>query len=200
MEIKRNGKVEHSDSTHDDQVFSMLMALWVWYEGTNLGERYGIRKTSIKTDDEVDEPLDYFNDDTVEIVDSFSTKDELDEQIEQDLNAAIAAGGTPIQQFLDNQRMEEKKQFEQLAGTPLGEKAYRNMYNIPKDQPINKYINTGDTYELSEDIFTRFYDPMDKAYDAGMDMSDRPRPMAVPADQAYSLEDDGYRYQDHFNF
>ena len=26
MEIKRNGKVEHSASTHDDQVFSMLMA------------------------------------------------------------------------------------------------------------------------------------------------------------------------------
>ena len=26
MEIKRNGKVEHSASTHDDQIFSMLMA------------------------------------------------------------------------------------------------------------------------------------------------------------------------------
>ena len=26
MEIKKNGKVEHSNSTHDDQVFSMLMA------------------------------------------------------------------------------------------------------------------------------------------------------------------------------
>ena len=33
MEIKRNGKVEHSNSTHDDQVFSMLLALYVWYEG-----------------------------------------------------------------------------------------------------------------------------------------------------------------------
>ena len=51
MEIKRNGKVEHSASTHDDQVFSMLMALYVWYEGVNLSERFGIKKCSIKTDD-----------------------------------------------------------------------------------------------------------------------------------------------------
>ena len=72
MEIKRNGKVEHSASTHDDQVFSMLMALYVWYEGVNLSERFGIKKTSIKTDDEVDEQIDYYNDDTVEIVDHFN--------------------------------------------------------------------------------------------------------------------------------
>ena len=93
MEIKRNGKVEHSASTHDDQVFSMLMALYVWYEGVNLSERFGIKKTSIKTDDEVDEQIDYYNDDTVEIVDHFNSDDELSDQIEQDINSAIAAGG-----------------------------------------------------------------------------------------------------------
>ena len=107
MEIKRNGKVEHSNSTHDDQVFSMLMALYVWYEGINLSERYGIKKTSIKTDDEVDEQIDYYNDDTVEIVDSFNKEDPLYDQIEQDINYAIAAGGTPLNEFLKQRDAKE---------------------------------------------------------------------------------------------
>ena len=52
MEVKKNGKVEHSSTTHDDQVFSWLMALYVWYDGENLAERYHIMKNTLKTDDE----------------------------------------------------------------------------------------------------------------------------------------------------
>lgn len=52
MEVKKNGKVEHSNTTHDDQVFSWLMALYVWYDGENLAERYNIRKNTLKTDEE----------------------------------------------------------------------------------------------------------------------------------------------------
>ena len=52
MEVKKNGKVEHSSTTHDDQVFSWLMALYVWYDGENLSERFGIQKNTLKTDDE----------------------------------------------------------------------------------------------------------------------------------------------------
>lgn len=198
MEIKRNGKIEHSDSTHDDQVFSMLMALWVWYEGTNLGERYGIRKTSIKTDDEVDEPIDYFNDDTVDIVGSFNTQDELAEEIENDIKAAIAAGGVAIDEFLERRSAEEKAQFESMVHTPLGEKAYRELYSIPKNEPIEKYIHGGETFSIPEQVFTSFYNPTDSLYKDNYD--DRPRPGAVPAEQASSLEDDEYSYFNHFNF
>ena len=31
LEVKRNGKVEHSDNGHDDTIFAYLMALYVWY-------------------------------------------------------------------------------------------------------------------------------------------------------------------------
>lgn len=54
MEIKKSGKVEHSDNSHDDQVFSYLMALYVWYDGQNLAERYHIMKNTIKTDQDED--------------------------------------------------------------------------------------------------------------------------------------------------
>ena len=46
MEVKKNGKVEHSDNSHDDQVFSYLMALYVWYEGKNLAENFHIIKNT----------------------------------------------------------------------------------------------------------------------------------------------------------
>lgn len=54
MEVKKNGKVEHSQNSHDDQVFSYLMALRVWYDGIDIAERYGIHKNTIKTDEDVD--------------------------------------------------------------------------------------------------------------------------------------------------
>jgi hypothetical protein len=54
MQVKRNGKVEHSDQTHDDQVFSYLIALYVWYEGKNLMDNWHIQKTTIKTDEDID--------------------------------------------------------------------------------------------------------------------------------------------------
>ena len=54
MEVKKSGKVEHSDNSHDDNVFSYLMAMYVWYDGKNLAENFGIRKTTIKTDENID--------------------------------------------------------------------------------------------------------------------------------------------------
>ncbi len=53
MQVKKN-RVDHSDNTHDDNVFSYLMALHVWYEGHDLMEKYGIRKNTIKTDEDVE--------------------------------------------------------------------------------------------------------------------------------------------------
>lgn len=198
MEIKRNGKVEHSSSTHDDQIFSMLMALYMWYEGVNMAERFGLRKVSIKTDDEIDEQVDYYNDDTVEIVSHFNTKDELDKEIERDLNAAIAAGGQTMQDFINSRIAEEKARFEALINTPLGEKAYRDTYNIPKDVPITNYVNNGSTYNLPDSVFTGFYVPSEQTY---RDYADNvPNMQVMPANQAFALEDESYRYNDHFNF
>lgn len=52
MQVKKNGKVEHSDNSHDDQVFSYLHALYVWYDGENLAEKFHIQKNTIKTDED----------------------------------------------------------------------------------------------------------------------------------------------------
>lgn len=71
MQVKKNGKVEHSDKSHDDQVFSYLMALYVWYDGQNLIENFGIKKTTIMTDsnEELEE---------LEIEDALEKKERVD--------------------------------------------------------------------------------------------------------------------------
>ncbi len=53
MQVKKD-RVDHSDNTHDDNVFSYLMAMYVWYDGTDLAEKYGIKKNTIKTDEDVE--------------------------------------------------------------------------------------------------------------------------------------------------
>lgn len=196
MEIKRNGKVEHSASTHDDQVFSMLLALYMWYEGVNMAERFGMKKTSIKTDDEVDEQIDYYNDDTVEIVGQFNQEDELSAEIEKDLQSAINAGGKQMQEFIDQRRAQEKAQFEALVATPLGEKAYRQTYNIPDEVPLSNYFNDANGFNIPDSVLMGFYAGGNTIFD----MTERVSVSTVSEDQIALLEDDEYHYQNHFNF
>jgi hypothetical protein len=83
MEVKKSGKVEHSDKTHDDQVFSYLMALYVWYDGKNLAEHFHIIKNTIKTDQDEDiEELD--------IEDALEAKEHVDlEKVNYDPESEI---------------------------------------------------------------------------------------------------------------
>ena len=83
MEVKKNGKVEHSQNSHDDQVFSYLMALYTWYDGKNLAERYNIVKNTIKTDE--DEDIE-----EVEIEDSLEATAKVDvEEISYDPDSEL---------------------------------------------------------------------------------------------------------------
>lgn len=74
MVVKKSGKVEHSDNSHDDQVFSYLMALYVWYDGKNLAENFHIVKNTIKTDAD-EELLENEIDDNIEAVESVDNID-----------------------------------------------------------------------------------------------------------------------------
>jgi hypothetical protein len=201
MEIKRSGKVEHSNSTHDDQVFSMLLALYVWYEGVNLMERYGIKKTSIKTDEDVDE-LYTLPEDTVEIIDTFTEESDLDNDIERSLDAAIKAGGINLKDFIEKRRAEEEAIFNALMHTRQGQKAYRDTYNIPDDVDINLDGN-GNVTDLATSVFAGFYSdddygPVQEIYnsDGGPMVSTFAMSNYTPG----SFDDASYKYEDHFNF
>lgn len=87
MEVKKNGKVEHSSNSHDDQVFSYLMALYVWYDGKNLAENFHIIKNSIKTDQNED-------------IEELEIEDSLESTAKVDLSNETLDPESPIAQDL----------------------------------------------------------------------------------------------------
>ena len=82
LEVKKNGRIEHSANAHDDQIFSYLLALYIWYEGKDLMERFGLEKGVLKTDD----------DNTIELG--------IEEQ-SADISASMSIGTTQLEEDLN---------------------------------------------------------------------------------------------------
>ena len=135
LEVKKNGKVEHSDLTHDDQIFSYLMAMYVWYEGKNLRENFGIQKFGIKTEEAVDDVLELSSvDDVSDITEeiAYVNRDKQDEYEKQ--MADLQKGkGIMFSEFVANQRKKEDEQFKLMLQSPVVREAYAKRYGIKAD-------------------------------------------------------------------
>lgn len=114
MVVKKNGKVEHSDNSHDDLVFSYLMALYVWYEGKYLKENFNIDKGVIKTEDSVDDNIgkdleqkytEIVEEFKIPIEDENSTRKEVDEC----LKTLKIGMGTMFSEFMKNKEIKKNK-------------------------------------------------------------------------------------------
>ena len=140
LEVKRNGKIEHSTNTHDDLIFSYLMALYVWYEGKNLKEAFGINKTVLKTDEDVD---DIVFDAAVETVEIYEETIQLQKDLAKDdpselspmdkLKEAQRAIGMTYQEWIKAEDAKEKEALETALQDPQFLKAYAYKYNLTKE-------------------------------------------------------------------
>ena len=86
--VDKHGKVQAIAPHHDDQIFSYLHAIRVWYDGENLAENFGIQKNTIKTDEDVEITDDIIDQEdggktTIEIQD---TSDMENDEIKSQLN------------------------------------------------------------------------------------------------------------------
>lgn len=166
LEVKRNGKVEHSDLTHDDQIFSYLMAMYVWYEGKNLRETFGIEKTTIKTEESVDdivslEGAEDFGDITQEIL--YITRDGED-KVANDIKDMQRAKGMMYNEFIERQRAKENKMLKQfLMHDKSAREAYARYYNISVDSiAVDQEDIMGKDGSLPDSVFTDFYKDYDE--------------------------------------
>ena len=83
LEVDKHGKVQAIAPHHDDQVFSYLHALRVWYEGENVAERYGLQKNVIKTDEDVE--IDSNEIDSIEKLEKLDIESTIDPEDNKDL-------------------------------------------------------------------------------------------------------------------
>jgi len=154
LEVKKNGKVEHADTAHDDQIFSWLWALYVWYDGKDLSQ-FGLKKFQLKTDDEeeiVESELD--KEESLSTVDVESMQETEPNEEQEKINKFIAdASKYKLRiQFDKEQYEKEQDDFNVLLATNKAAKyAYEEKYHIEHEADS---INGSYTIRLPDIIFS----------------------------------------------
>lgn len=160
MVVKPNGKTEHADDAHDDLTFSYLWALYVFYFGENLAERFHLMKTEVYTDDHYDETSYSLEEeyDEYEQVDESVFRDPDDNTskiIEQQLAYLNSKKSMSLSEFTIKQHEEEQKALEQIKKTSYGREAIAKAYNLPLDY-LEKENQFG-VVDIGDDINKIFY-------------------------------------------
>ena len=139
LEYKKNGRIEHSSNTHDDQVFSWLWALYIIYEGGELMQTWGIERHEIKTDAELEEAVyDFDKPGTNVDLDmsiSLETQEIIDEQTKQ---LDQAPGKVMYQEWVKKEVEADKAALQKLLRDPKAREAYARQNNLSLsdlDQP-----------------------------------------------------------------
>lgn len=163
MVVKPNGKVEHADDAHDDLIFSYLWALYVFYYGEDLVNRYHLMKTEIYTDDNYDETSfaleeEYEDDNTVTLdIDVYRDKeDEVSKIIDDQIKTINKVKTMSLEEFYKQEHDKEAKLMARILNTRQGREAVSKAYNIPKDHLDKNYSNT--LVDVSKDINDIWYD------------------------------------------
>jgi hypothetical protein len=141
MEVKRNGRVEHSDLTHDDNSFSMLLALYVWYNSTNLRENFGIEKTAIKTDEYIDDEIEMASGakeeaDMAKHLERFNATTNMNtisSQVALDLAQMNKSKGMLFSEFVAQQRKGEEDHLRMMLQDERTKDAYARFYGVHPD-------------------------------------------------------------------
>lgn len=172
LEVKRNGKVEHSDLTHDDALFSYLMALYVWYEGKNLKELFGIEKAHIKTEDSVDDVIDLetgpksMTDISKSLLAMNRVADGVQQaKLELDLQQLQKAQGMTFTDFAKQQRKKEEEHLRFLLRQEQTKDAYARYYGVPVeavDQDVGMSSYEEGNFNIPKTLFTDFHKSVDE--------------------------------------
>ena len=156
--VTKSGKIDHTPTGHDDQIFSYLMAMYVWNEGKYLKEQWGIEKGSIMTEkDEYEEVLQFnegFQDITTplqNIIKNNGEKSETDKALEY----LMKGKGMTYEDYLRKQKEKEDRQLQAfLQMSPLHVQAYAKAMNKNPEQ-IQRQLSMGG-YTLQDTVFNGF--------------------------------------------
>lgn len=139
LEVKKNGKIEHSTNTHDDQVFSWLWALYIYYEGGDLMNNWGITKRVLRTDADLEEAVVDIQEDQT------STGQAIDLEENEEVNAQLETlAKAPGQKLYEQWMQEEHAKDEQALNRILSDRAaqmslserYRLLMTNSNNSPV----------------------------------------------------------------
>ena len=148
LEVKKNGRIEHADNAHDDQIFSYLMALYVWYYGKNLMENFGLDKRMIHTDSEEDVEVDPLGENYgyEDIIPEIET--DIEGEVQAQLNYLNSNKVVLYNEFLEQERLKDERALQEILKTKLGREAYAQQYHMDV-----KDLNVSALYEIPSSYF-----------------------------------------------
>lgn len=170
-------RVDHSVNTHDDQIFSYLMAIYVWYDCPQLTDRFGIHRGEIKTDEDIDErvgAIEALYGDGYEIIDVGDSIDAEDPVLgdSADILKEASKPFKTVKTAMDAEYENDQKYLIGILKTERGKRAVEKAYNIDLSQPnmygymdqINQSIN------MPQEFFDNWYSTDDSdEYNTGVD-------------------------------
>ena len=130
LEYKKNGRIEHSSNTHDDQIFSWLWALYVIYEGGNLMRTWGIQRHEIRTDADLEEAAYDFDKEGTNVNLDLSVDIDTQELIDQQMQQFDQAPGKMMyRQWVEKEMAADKAALDKILKDPKAREAYaRDMH------------------------------------------------------------------------
>lgn len=158
LEIKRNGKIEHSSNTHDDQIFSWLWALYIYYCGGDLMNNWGISRRVLKTDADLEEAVMDIQEDSRDLVDEIDVldNDEVNEQIETLNNAP---GKMLYEEWMQAETARDDAAMNKLLADKAVQKSLADRYHIVVPQVSQT------TQSIPNEVFMNFnQDPEEEMY------------------------------------
>ena len=165
--VDKHGKVQAVSPHHDDQIFAYLHAIRVWYEGENVAERYGIRKNTLKTDEDVELEANMLEQEeelqTVDVEElSREVSDNGKDIITSQMDVIRDAQRYQLQQDYNKIVYEEEQQDLNLllATNRDAKEAYDRKYNVDGTAP-NQIIQFVD---LPDNAFGTIFDNEDEEY------------------------------------
>lgn len=150
LEISRSGRVDHGINTHDDTIFGWLMALYIYYEGKDVMNTWGIQKVALKTDEDIDESINEISEESTNIVES-SEIDEIEDVAEQ-IEYLNAGKGKLYNEWLAEEKEKENDALRNILFSKLGREAYSREFNEPIEN-----LQTGN-FQIPASVFSGFYD------------------------------------------
>ena len=151
LEVKKSGKIEHSTNTHDDQVFSWLWALYIYYCGGDLMENWGITKRVLRTDADLEEAIVDIHEDSKDLVEEldFVDDEEINKQLET-LKGSI--GNTSYEQWLVNEQKKDEECMNRLMQSKVVQRTMQERYHMPENE-ANRTTTT-----IPNEVFNHFND------------------------------------------
>ena len=153
LEVKRSGKIEHSATEHDDSVFSLLMALYVLYNGKNLMETWGIKRKPIRTDEDLEEAVFGLEEKYGDIIEDIELLD--NDEISEQMQYLNQGKGKLYHEFIKEQEALDEEAMRMLLMTKLGRKAYAEHFHVPESE-MNEM-----QYTIPMSVFQNFYSDTD---------------------------------------